>query len=71
MQNKTIKIDISKCYDKKAINKNDIHEIERYILHQYLVLLTRGILGTYIYAVDTNLRDYLKTCILTQEKNKE
>lgn len=71
MQNKTIKIDISKCYDKKAINKNDIHDTERYILNQYLVLLIRGILGTYIHAVDKNLRDYFKTCILTKEKNKK
>lgn len=69
VENKRIDIDISKCFDKKAINHKDIEETKKYILHQYLVLLTRGISGTYIYAVDKNLREYLKTCIVTKKEN--
>lgn len=33
------------------------------IINAYLVLLTRGVYGTYIYAVDKNLRDHLKGLI--------
>jgi len=29
----------------------------------YAVLMTRGILGTYVYACDPALRDYLRTFI--------
>ena len=47
----------------KAIEKKNPEETKRYILHQYLVLLTRGIHGTFIYAVDKNLREYLKSLI--------
>ena len=30
------------------------------ILNSYLVLLTRGMKGTYIYACDPDLREYIK-----------
>ncbi len=33
------------------------------IINAYKVLLTRGVYGTYIYAVDKNLRDYLNSLI--------
>ena len=33
------------------------------IINAYLLLLTRGMYGTYIYAVDKNLRDYIKSLI--------
>lgn len=36
-------------------------EMRKYILNIYLTLMTRGILGTYVYAVDKKLRDYLKS----------
>jgi hypothetical protein len=35
-------------------------ELERYIINIYKTLLTRGILGTYIYAVDKDLAKYLQ-----------
>ena len=35
-------------------------EMRNYILNVYLTLMTRGIRGTYIYAVDERLREYLK-----------
>ncbi|MFA6829649.1 MAG: DNA/RNA helicase domain-containing protein [Bacilli bacterium] len=38
------------------------------IINAYLVLLTRGVYGTYIYAVDENLRNYLKSLIKTDGK---
>ena len=64
-----IDIHIEKCTDKKAKVKNNDEESKKNILHQYLVLLTRGIYGTYIYAVDKNLRDYLNSCIKTKKEN--
>ncbi len=64
-----IDIHIDKCTDKKTKVKGNDEETKMNILHQYLVLLTRGIYGTYIYAVDKNLRDYLNKCILTKKEN--
>lgn len=64
-------------YDKEKkcieINKNELKDnftksngdeaMRQYILNIYLTLLTRGIKGTYIYAIDENLREYLKQFI--------
>ncbi len=57
-------IDKNLYKDKKGKNsiKNQ-EELERYILNIYKVLLTRGILGTYIYICDENLKKYLKKYI--------
>lgn len=38
----------------------DIKKTISNIIHAYLILLTRGMYGTYIYAVDKNLREYIK-----------
>lgn len=35
-------------------------ELKRYIINIYKTLLTRGILGTYVYIVDPKLREYFK-----------
>ena len=35
-------------------------DLRQYVLNVYRVLLTRGIIGTYVYVVDKNLRDYLR-----------
>ncbi len=35
-------------------------DLRQYVLNVYRVLLTRGILGTYVYVVDKSLREYLK-----------
>src|SRR5699024_4021918 len=40
-------------------------DLERYITNIYRVLLTRGMRGTYIYVVDPDLRDYLRTALNT------
>jgi DUF2075 family protein len=42
---------------------NDKNKTIQNIINAYLVLLTRGMYGTYIYAVDKNLRDYIKSLI--------
>ena len=51
--------------DKKALKdpkvKSDGDEIMRQnVINMYLTLMTRGIKGTYIYAVNDDLREYLK-----------
>lgn len=40
-----------------------LEELDKYILNIYKTLLTRGIKGTYIYAVDNHLADYIKRSI--------
>lgn len=63
-----IDIDISKHAKKDMVSSKGESEdiIKQRILNQYLVLLTRGIFGTYIYATDKNLREYLNKCIHKQ-----
>lgn len=41
----------------------DIDKMIKNIINAYLVLLTRGVYGTYVYAVDKNLRDYIRSKI--------
>ncbi len=43
---------------------NDENKTIQNIINAYLVLLTRGMYGTYIYAVDKDLRDYIKSLII-------
>ncbi|AHB41016.1 hypothetical protein P148_SR1C00001G0209 [candidate division SR1 bacterium RAAC1_SR1_1] len=45
---------------KGKIGIDDEYELERYIINIYKTLLTRGILGTYVYIVDKDLREYFK-----------
>ena len=59
---KEIEFDISKFNDTNSKGKTDEDTIKN-IINAYIVLLTRGIYGTYIYAVDKNLRDYIKNLI--------
>lgn len=56
-----IVVDKNKYLDfngRRAIS--DLNELEIYIKNIYKTLLTRGLYGTYIYAVDEKLREYLK-----------
>lgn len=41
----------------------DPAELKRYIINIYKTLLTRGILGTYVYVVDDALREYLRATL--------
>lgn len=42
---------------------NDINKTIQNIINAYKVLLTRGVYGTYIYAVDKNLREFIKSLL--------
>ncbi|MCX6751747.1 MAG: DUF2075 domain-containing protein [Candidatus Nomurabacteria bacterium] len=46
-------------------------ELERYIINIYKTLLTRGIKGTFIYAVDKKLAEYFKNKINNKEKEEK
>lgn len=61
---KCITIDKDYYYDRKGkeLIKND-EELFGYIINIYRVLLTRGILGTYIYICDKYLKNYFKKYI--------
>lgn len=59
---KKIEFDISKFNDTYSKGKTEQETIEN-IINAYIVLLTRGIYGTYIFAVDKNLRDFIRSLI--------
>lgn len=56
-------IDPSEYYDQKGKAGVAEADLLQYILHIYQVLCTRGMRGTYIYACDKNLREYLEKFI--------
>ena len=56
-------IDPSEYYDQKGKAGAAEADLLQYILHIYQVLCTRGMRGTYIYACDKNLREYLEKFI--------
>ena len=60
--NKTGQIEAvpSNYFDKHGKVSTDITKTIEDIINSYLVLLTRGIKGTYVYACDSALREYLK-----------
>jgi DUF2075 family protein len=65
--NKVIVVDKSKYFDSNGHKGvTDPEELKRYIINIYKTLLTRGILGTYVYVVDENLRQYIKEVTSTQ-----
>lgn len=61
---KVIVVDKSKYLDSNGHKGvSDPEELKRYIINIYKTLLTRGILGTYVYVVDENLRTYFKDIV--------
>lgn len=58
-----IKVNKESFYDNKVKKEATDEELEEYILNTYAVFLTRGILGTYLYVCNENLREYLKKYI--------
>jgi hypothetical protein len=59
--NKEFAIDRTKYLDSNGHRGvDDPLELKRYVINIYKTLLTRGILGTYVYVVDDNLREYFK-----------
>lgn len=49
----------SSYYDKHGKVGTDVNKTIEDIINSYLVLLTRGMKGTYIYCCDKNLKEYL------------
>lgn len=65
--NQMIVYDRSCYFDTKGKENNDKlglkysdEDIQQFVINIYKVLLTRGILGTYVYVVDPALRQYLR-----------
>jgi len=59
-QTNEIEIDPSKYFDKYGkIGANEA-DLKKYIINIYKTIMYRGILGTYVYACNHNLREYLK-----------
>ena len=58
-----IKVSRSHLYDNSVKQNTNDEDLRKYILNTYGVFMTRGILGTYVYACDKNLRDYLQNYI--------
>ena len=48
---------------------NDPNELKTFIVNIYKTIMLRGIKGTYVYACDKNLREYLSTFILSHESS--
>jgi hypothetical protein len=46
--------------DNRAKPKGKDDEMRRYLLNIYITLMTRGIYGTFVYAMDENLNEYLR-----------
>jgi len=66
-------IDRNSYFDKKGKENNPVlgrkysdDDLLRFITQIYAVLMTRGIRGTYVYACDPGLREYLKFFIPTR-----
>jgi DUF2075 family protein len=68
--NDTLIVDRDSYFDTKGKENNDVlgkkytdEDLLRFISNIYAVLLTRGILGTYVYVCDPALRAYLRQFI--------
>lgn len=55
----TIQVNPDRFYDTKAKTGTELSQVKEYILNAYFVLMTRGIYGCFIYAVNKDLREYL------------
>ena len=58
-EKRRIEVDKSQIGDP-FVKDQDYETMREYVLNIYLTLMTRGIKGTFVYAVDNNLREYLK-----------
>ncbi len=60
-----IEVDLNKFYDKYVKNGCAPEIVRDYIINSYKVILTRGIKGTFVYACNKSMQDYLKKYIKT------
>ena len=58
-----MKVNRHQYFDNKVKRGVTEAELTTFLLDTYAVLMTRGILGTYVYVCDPNLRDYLQRFI--------
>lgn len=63
-----IEIDASKYFDKYGRIGASEADLKKYIINIYKTIMYRGIRGTYIYACNTPLREYLKKHIESFKK---
>lgn len=63
-----IEIDATKYFDKYGRIGASDEELKKYIINIYKTIMYRGIKGTYIYACNKPLRDYLKQHIKSFKK---
>lgn len=56
-------VDRKHYYDSKGKEATTDGELLKYILNIYCTMMTRGMLGTYVYVCDEGLRNYLKKYI--------
>lgn len=62
-QDHKMKVNRHQYFDNKVKRGVTEAELTTFLLDTYAVLMTRGILGTYVYVCDPNLRDYLQRFI--------
>ncbi len=63
-----IEINPKLYFDKYGKNGADKEELKAYVINIYKTIMYRGIRGTFIYACNDGLRDYLKDNIHTYKK---
>jgi DUF2075 family protein len=75
-QRQCLYMDRGSYFDKKGRENNPTlgrtysdHDLLRFITQIYAVLMTRGIRGTYVYACDPGLRQYLSKFIPSSSEN--
>ena len=54
-------------YGKQGVGNDD--DLKNYLINIYKTIMNRGIKGTFVYAVDENLRKYFKCHIPTFNKS--
>ena len=59
----TITVNLDKFYDKYVKNGTSYDSVKMYIINAYKVMMSRGIKGCYVYACNSNLREYLRRFI--------
>ena len=64
LENNKFVVDRSNYYDAKGKADTTDEELLNYLLNIYRTMMARGMLGTYIYVCDENLKEYLKKYIL-------
>jgi len=68
-ETKKIEIIRQNYYDRYGMaGIRDLNELREYIINIYKTMMYRGIKGTYIYAIDKNLREYLKEHVQVYKK---